>query len=66
MRMSDPTSFSIGRQILKYFNDFYYWHIQFHGKIEQKQVKIKKIKWNMFKSDSFFLIYKVLEYLNEF
>ena len=39
---------------------------QFHGKIEQKQVKIKKIKWNMFKSDSFFLIYKVLEYLNEF
>ena len=27
---------------------------QFHGKIEQKQVKIKKIKWNMFKSDSFF------------
>ena len=27
---------------------------QFHCKIEQKQVKIKKIKWNMFKSDSFF------------
>ena len=40
--------------------------IQFQCKREHKQVKRNKIKQDMCKSDSFFLIYKALPYFNDF
>ena len=51
--MGHLTSFFIGRKILKYFNDFYNWHLSII-KNEHKQVKKNKIKRSMCKSDSIF------------
>ena len=40
--------------------------LQIHCKSEHKQVKGNKINDNMCKSDKCFLIYKVVDYLNDF
>ena len=52
---SNLTSFFIGHNILKYFNDFYDWHLSISSqKKKHKQVKRNKNTRDMCKSDNIF------------
>ena len=65
----NPTSFFIGCKILKYLNDLIIGTFQLYCKNEHKQVKCNKITQDMEVCPNlivFFLIYKVVHYLNDF
>ena len=57
-------SFLLAPKTLKYFNDLHNWHLSISlHKWVQTKIKIKR---GMCKSDSIFVIYKMVNYLNDF